>query len=140
MCKADTFNILDLTPGSILVNVQSGPRTDRGDLYLSGALDHAFELVLPANVRTANRGDVARIASLRGVYLANVFSPPLDQVGGCILCVVVAQLVWNRWLLTLLLTTGPTGTMWLFPTRSPLHATFPMSSFATCTFSAGRRE
>jgi hypothetical protein len=77
---AKTYNVIDLTAGSIMVNVQSGERTDRGDLYMSGALDHDFEPVLMNNVRAGNRGDVSRIASLRGIYLANVFAPPKDEV------------------------------------------------------------
>jgi hypothetical protein len=47
---------------------------------MSGALDHDFEMVLPDNVRGGNRGDVAKIASLRGIYLANAFSYGSDDM------------------------------------------------------------
>ncbi len=74
-----SFNILDLTGGSIFINVR-GDRNDRGDLFFSSSLERDFQLVLPNNVRGGALADFTRIASLRGIYMANAFVPPGDEV------------------------------------------------------------
>jgi hypothetical protein len=77
--SATSFTLLDMTEGSIFVNLRTD-QFDRGDLYQSAALDHDFELILPDNVRGNSLGDFKKLASLRGVYVANVFVPPDNKV------------------------------------------------------------
>lgn len=64
-----------------MINVRSAA-DDRGDLYVSHAFDSDFQMVLAQNVRRGARGDVARLASLRGIYMANVWDDSGPQPGG----------------------------------------------------------
>lgn len=74
-----SFNILDIYSGAIFINVRTD-RNDRGDLFMSSTLDRDFRLILKDQVRGGSLGDFARVASVRGIYLVNVFVPPSDEI------------------------------------------------------------
>lgn len=73
MQDATAYNILEFNGGSIFINVRKD-RADRGDLYMSGAFDHDFNLILTDNVRRDAYADVAHLGSVRGVYIANIWT------------------------------------------------------------------
>jgi hypothetical protein len=76
---ATSYHILDVTGGSCFVTVRAD-RADRGDLYFSSSLERDFRLVLPNVVKSGQLSDFTRLASLRGVYMANAYLPPSDEV------------------------------------------------------------
>eukprot|EP00005_Dracoamoeba_jomungandri_P000043 CAMPEP_0174250240 /NCGR_PEP_ID=MMETSP0439-20130205/471_1 /TAXON_ID=0 /ORGANISM="Stereomyxa ramosa, Strain Chinc5" /LENGTH=806 /DNA_ID=CAMNT_0015330259 /DNA_START=57 /DNA_END=2477 /DNA_ORIENTATION=+ len=66
------YTILDLTEGSVFVNVDHSPTGNWGHTYSSNAFDQDFSLSLPYTKRDPQgRVDFAKVRSLQGVYVAN---------------------------------------------------------------------